>query len=57
MELQYITMPPALSLMKNHEIPLADLVTCAVLDILLRSQVGYLWHIPMVSFGAGTVQR
>lgn len=56
-ELQSLAMPAAPSLMKNPKSPLVDLVTCAVLDTLLRSQVGYLYHIPMIFFGIGTVWR
>lgn len=39
---------------ENPESPLVDLVTYAVLDNLLRSQVGYFWHLPVISFGAET---
>lgn len=54
MELQELVIPPAPSLMRNLESPLVNMVTCAVLDTLLISQVGYLEHVPVISFGAET---
>lgn len=40
--------------MRNLESPLVNMVPCAVLDTLLISQVGYLEHVPVISFGAET---